>query len=154
MTMNQTIVVSAAIVDRKARRILLAQRAPTTSYPYFWCSPGGKVDPGESHRDALARELCEEIDVGLAGDLGTVLYEREVKSTRCIDCATGEGATVRVICYVVFVEQLRGKPSPNDGTIGLDWCDVGEVTAKRLTPADNAEIDKIVKLLNSFTGYS
>lgn len=134
------IAVSAAIVDRVARRILLAQRAPTTSYPWFWCSPGGKVEPGESHRDALARELAEEIDVGLAGELGPVLYEREIESTR-----TGE--MVRVICYVIEASQLRGKPAPLDQTVGVAWWDAIDLGGLRLTPADDYEIDKIESLL-------
>jgi 8-oxo-dGTP diphosphatase len=143
-----TIVVSAAIVDRKARRILLAQRAGDAStYPWFWCSPGGKVNPGETHRDTLTRELCEEIDIDIAGDPVELLYCREVESQR-------NGEMVPVYCYVVFAEQLRGKPSPRDATCGLAWFDCGEVTTLRLTPADNAEIDRIVKLLNSFAEYS
>lgn len=137
------IVVSAAIVDRAHRRILLAQRDPKTSYPFMWCTPGGKVELGETFRDTCARELEEELDVSLVGELGPLLYEHDVKSTR-----TGE--TVRVLCFVVFVEQLRGKPSPRDGTIGIDWCDAFEVRGKRLAPADGTNIDKIVALLRSF----
>ena len=142
------IVVSAAIVDRKSRRILLAQRAGNApTYPWFWCSPGGKIKPGETHRDALARELREEIDVDIFGDPVSLLYRREIKSQR-------SGEMVSVFCYELFFEQLRGKPSPRDATCGLAWFDCDEVTALRLTPADNAEIDRIVKLLNSFAGYS
>jgi ADP-ribose pyrophosphatase YjhB (NUDIX family) len=141
-------VVSAAIIDRKARRILLAQRAGNApTYPWFWCSPGGKVELGESHRGALARELREEIDVEFVGDLGSLLYRRDITSQR-------SGEMVAVHCYVLFVEQLRGKPSPRDATCGLAWFDSWEVTALRLTPADQAEINQIVKLLNSFAGYS
>jgi 8-oxo-dGTP pyrophosphatase MutT (NUDIX family) len=138
-----TIVVSAAIVDRKSRRILLAQRAgDAPTYPWFWCTPGGKVkmtpDAYESHRDALARELREEITVDLVGDPVDLLYRREIRSQR-----SGE-----------MVSVFRGKPSPRDATCGLAWFDCGEVTTLRLTPADNAEIDRTVKLLNSFAGYS
>ena len=143
-----TIVVSAAIVDRKSRRILLAQRAgDAPTYPWIWCSPGGKTNPGETHRDALARELREEIDVDIAGDPVELLYRREVKPQR-------SGEMVSVYCYVVFAEQLRSKPLPREATCGLAWFDCDEIKALRLTPADNAEIDKLVKLLNSFAGYS
>lgn len=51
--------VVAAVIIRDGR-ILLAQRPLTTSFGGRWCSAGGKVEPGESGKDALRRELKEE----------------------------------------------------------------------------------------------
>lgn len=60
--MNRKIVdVAAAVVTRPDGSFLLGQRAPGTFYPGYWEFPGGKVEPGESPRQALIRELHEEL---------------------------------------------------------------------------------------------
>lgn len=54
-------VVAAAIL-RKGR-YLLGKRPPGGMLAGLWEFPGGKVEPGESHRQALAREIAEELRV-------------------------------------------------------------------------------------------
>lgn len=53
--------VAAAVITRPDGSFLLGQRAPDTFYPGYWEFPGGKVEPGETPRDALIRELDEEL---------------------------------------------------------------------------------------------
>lgn len=54
--------VVAAVIERNGR-ILIAQRKRTAQHPLKWEFPGGKVEPGESPEDALARELTEELGI-------------------------------------------------------------------------------------------
>jgi 8-oxo-dGTP diphosphatase len=54
--------VVAAILEREGR-ILVGQRTPEQSHPLKWEFPGGKVEPGESPAQALARELEEELGI-------------------------------------------------------------------------------------------
>jgi ADP-ribose pyrophosphatase YjhB (NUDIX family) len=54
-----TEVVARAVIIR-AGRLLLVQELATG----YWFFPGGHVEDGESPRDAVVRELREEIDVG------------------------------------------------------------------------------------------
>jgi UPF0271 protein len=59
-------VVGAAILERG--RVLLTRRSPRMSMPGKWEFPGGKVEAGEEPRDALAREIAEEL--GLTVEIG------------------------------------------------------------------------------------
>jgi 8-oxo-dGTP diphosphatase len=54
--------VVAAIVEREGR-VLICQRMPRQSHALKWEFPGGKVEPGETPAEALARELEEELGV-------------------------------------------------------------------------------------------
>jgi 8-oxo-dGTP diphosphatase len=62
MTIN--VVVGAAII--RDGRLLAAQRAEPAELAGGWEFPGGKVDPGETDRDALVRECHEELGVRVA----------------------------------------------------------------------------------------
>jgi 8-oxo-dGTP diphosphatase len=60
--------VVAAVIEREGR-ILICRRTPHQSHPLKWEFPGGKVEPGETPAEALARELEEELGItGAAGD--------------------------------------------------------------------------------------
>jgi 8-oxo-dGTP diphosphatase len=54
--------VVAGVIERDGL-ILVGQRPPGKPHPLKWEFPGGKVEPGEDPRDALARELSEELDI-------------------------------------------------------------------------------------------
>ena len=52
--------VVAAILERGGH-VLIGRRKPEQSHPLKWEFPGGKVEPGETPEQALARELEEEL---------------------------------------------------------------------------------------------
>jgi len=67
-------VVAALIAQRgEPSRFLVQQRLPGGSRALLWEFPGGKVEPGESEPQALARECHEELDVDL--EVGRRLWE-------------------------------------------------------------------------------
>lgn len=55
--------VAAAVIEKPDGSFLLGRRAPDTFYPGYWEFPGGKVEPGETPRAALVRELHEELEI-------------------------------------------------------------------------------------------
>ncbi|MCX7898294.1 MAG: Nudix family hydrolase [Rhodocyclaceae bacterium] len=55
--------VACAILYDETGRFLLGKRASGTSYAGYWEFPGGKVEPGETPRQALERELAEELGI-------------------------------------------------------------------------------------------
>jgi len=54
--------VCAAVILRSGA-VLLARRAPGRKHAGKWEFPGGRVEPGETHEAALARELREELSI-------------------------------------------------------------------------------------------
>jgi 8-oxo-dGTP diphosphatase len=56
------ITVVAALIVRDAK-LLVCQRRRDDSHGLRWEFPGGKIDPGETPVEALARELREELGV-------------------------------------------------------------------------------------------
>lgn len=63
-----TVVVAAVIED--GGRFLVTRRPAGVHLAGLWEFPGGKIDPSESHADALRRELREELGVDAeVGDL-------------------------------------------------------------------------------------
>ncbi len=118
--------VVAGIVVRDGR-VLLIQRSPKTKYGWLWASPGGKVEAGESHVDALRRELREE--VGLVGRVRLQLYVVPF-------------ADVPVPFQVTFYEVDVGDQEPRalDGVVGFGWFSASELErgAVELTPANAA----------------
>ncbi|HUP02621.1 MAG TPA: (deoxy)nucleoside triphosphate pyrophosphohydrolase [Bryobacteraceae bacterium] len=68
--------VVAAILERGAD-VLICRRTPRQAHALKWEFPGGKVEPGETPQQALARELEEELGIrGACGsEVDRYLYE-------------------------------------------------------------------------------
>lgn len=57
--------VAVAIFLKPDGSFLLASRPDGKPYPGYWEFPGGKIEAGETVRDALVRELIEELNVSI-----------------------------------------------------------------------------------------
>ena len=88
-------VVAAALI--RDGKILIGQRKRTGRHPLKWEFPGGKVEPGEDPRAALARELREELNVEAV--IGEELDSYEVSY----------GDDFRLMLHFYRVTEFRGE---------------------------------------------
>jgi 8-oxo-dGTP diphosphatase len=63
--------VVAALIEADGK-LLVCQRRRTDSFGLMWEFPGGKLEPGETPAQALARELHEEL--GVAAQIGPEVF--------------------------------------------------------------------------------
>lgn len=96
--------VAVGVLLRPDGCFLLTSRPPGKVYAGYWEFPGGKLEPGESVEQALARELQEEL--GLVIDPGAVVRWRE----QLVDYPH---ALVRL--HFCRVTAWRGEPSMREG---------------------------------------
>jgi 8-oxo-dGTP diphosphatase len=65
---SKTVRFVAAALILRGEEVLICQRRADQPMALKWEFPGGKIEPGESPEEALARELDEEL--GIAADIG------------------------------------------------------------------------------------
>ena len=114
----------AAAVIRDGGRVLMTRRPPGGPLGLQWEFPGGKIEPGESVAQALAREIEEElgarVTVGAELEVATHAYEHGlVVEIHFVACELGQGALV-----------------PGPGVHEVRWSAPGEVDPAEVLEAD------------------
>ena len=74
--MTRQINVVGAVITKDGL-VLCAQRGPGGSLAGLWEFPGGKIEPGETPRAALEREISEELEcvIEVGAEITTTAYE-------------------------------------------------------------------------------
>ncbi len=126
-------VVAAAVV--RDGRVLAARRSRPAELAGGWEFPGGKVEPGEADRAALAREWDEELGVGITVDahIGTA-------SDRQID----------LVLYAAALD--RGEPVAGADHDELRWLRADELDGAAWLPIDRELIPAVVARLREGDG--
>lgn len=99
-------VVAAVIVD--GDRVLACRRREGKPDAGKWEFPGGKVEPGETPGEALARELREELNVDV-----------EVGEQLRSDVTDAAGRGIRLTCFAVRLK--AGRPTASTDHDRLEW---------------------------------
>ncbi len=110
-------------------RILIAKRPASKDHPGYWEFPGGKVEPGETVVEALARELTEEI--------GIVVEESEPFLTLSYDY---ENFSVHLESYQIT--RFLGEPAGVEGQ-EIRWIYAKELDHFDFLKANRAIVDKL-----------
>ena len=104
---SEPIHVAVGVLRRSDGRVFAAERLPGRHLAGQWEFPGGKLEPGESARAALGRELLEEVGV-------EVLDARPLIRFPC------EYPDRRVRLEVFEVSEWRGRPHGREGQT-VEW---------------------------------
>jgi 8-oxo-dGTP diphosphatase len=75
---QRTLIVVAGVLVRD-RQLLIGQRMASDRHGLKWEFPGGKVEQGETPKEALARELREELDVEAVIGAEIARYEQATR---------------------------------------------------------------------------
>ena len=120
--------VVAALI-RDGERFLICKRPAHKARALMWEFPGGKVEAGESPRDALIRECMEELDITLDVEGLFMQVTHDYPDIQ-----------IRLSLYeaVIASGQLRGKEHE-----ALCWILPREIPDYEFCPADKDIIDRI-----------
>jgi mutator protein MutT len=114
-------VVAAAVIDAQGR-VLIAQRPAGTHMAGAWEFPGGKLENGEERREALARELREEIGIAISTPRPLIRLRHTYPHKE-------------VVLDIWVVRQYQGEPHGLEGQ-AVRWCTQAELETVELLPAD------------------
>lgn len=117
------------ILERDAK-YLMVQRAAGVTKPHAWCFPGGHVEPGETPRRAVVRELAEELGI-------IVVPTCRVGSVRVMDS--------RYILAVWQVSHIAGQYRLAEKEIaGIRWIALDEISKVQPGLTSNAMVVELL----------
>ncbi len=124
--------VAVGVILRPDGHLLLGQRPEGKPYAGWWELPGGKLEPGETVLQALARELQEELGIAVTESSPWITHVHAYKH-----------ATVRL--YFCRVTAWQGEPRGLESQ-ALQWARVRPATAREMADARQALAERIAAL--------
>lgn len=126
---REVYVVAGAII--KDNKVFAAQRGNKGETKFKWEFPGGKIEPGETPEQALARELKEELKI-------------DVKVYELITSIVDEYETQILHIDTYRCELIGGTPTLTEH-IDMKWSNKDELDKLTFSPADKPTLTKIKK---------
>lgn len=125
------------IVFNEHQQVLVAERPVGKPYAGYWEFPGGKVEPGETAQQALARELWEEVDIQIEPLHTTPLIQVQ---------QTLPENTFWLDTWVIT--QFKGQPKGKENQ-RLQWVELETLRELRFPPANEDIIEYLLKVVRS-----
>ncbi|HXZ20881.1 MAG TPA: (deoxy)nucleoside triphosphate pyrophosphohydrolase [Candidatus Acidoferrales bacterium] len=130
--MSAPITVVAAVIEQSGL-ILICQRRRGDPFELKWEFPGGKVKPGETPQEALARELNEELQV--SATIGPELF-------RTRHCYAEMGSEIEL---VFFAATLGLETMMNRAFERVVWAERARLPTYDFLPADRELVQRLSK---------
>ena len=122
-SVDHAVVDVVGAVIRDGDRVLLAQRPEGKAQAGLWEFPGGKIEPGETPGEALARECREELAIEIENPsvLRSVVHRYPEKTVRLllVECSVRPGSV----------------PVPQEGQ-SVAWVRPSDLDRLPVCPAD------------------
>jgi mutator protein MutT len=128
----QAVDVVIAIVRREGK-ILICRRRRQDMLGGYWEFPGGKLQPGESHKRCLARELHEEL----------LIRARPLEALEIIEY---DYPHARVRLHPYLCEHTEGEPQPL-ASDQVRWIDAANLPDYSFPPANDSLIQRLTEAL-------
>jgi len=133
--MSEPIPVCCALIECDSR-VLIAQRPPHKHLGGEWEFPGGKIETQESPREAVVREIQEELGCAIT-------------TIRALPPSVHHypGVSIALHPFVARLETGSPEPQPHEHT-ALNWLDRSALRTARLAPADLPVVDAYLRSLD------
>jgi len=106
--------VGTLIVSTKTKRVLLNMRAPHKTHSLQWALFGGMVEKDEQPKDALIRELSEEMN-----------FVPDIEKIYPFDVYQSKDSNFKYYSFVCVVAD-EFAPELNNENCGYCWIDLGQ----------------------------
>lgn len=118
---------------KRDEKILIAERPTGKPYSGYWEFPGGKIEENETGKEALIRELHEELGIDVI-DAKPQFHHPYTYPDKT------------VLLEIWLVEQFSGEPISKENQ-SLAWVTWSQLLERRLLEGNLAIIDKIKLLI-------
>ena len=120
--------VTAAVIEENGK-VLIGLRKPGRHMGGKWELPGGKIEPGETPQESLARELLEELAIRVR--IGVFL---------CNAFYDGDGVSLELLVY--RVQRLEGEPALIEHQ-ELRWVEPTKLAGFDLADSDRKVVERL-----------